>query len=1320
VEKLSMTKIDEDQDEMEDEESVSGDSFIDDDPSEGELHLEARFLVYSSFACYEFLVYIVVFGVVQVPLTDSEIEDLIAELLEVESKAAEAQESLEKESLTQVEIDVRAELAENLHGEELELAVTTEMRNFVENWETTLDELETESAHLVEQLDGTGVDLPSLFKWIESQIPNGCSTEAWKKRTHWIGSEVTSEVTKSVADAEKYLDSQRPVRRKQGRLVEEGASGFLGRKLSEGNAKEFVAENPDKDWSSFNEIIRSNCSSKDDTSFGGKHWASVYLASTPQQAADMGLKFPGVDEVEEIDDIEENCSDPFYADAIANEKEIDLSEEQKKLFRKVKEEDDANNTLKFQLSLKRRRQRIRCKQECTQQEVDLVDQVQENSTKDSFPSNEDSQPASCDKSCKTIEGVRDTNDDGASQNVKAGVLSSHEIDEERLLNNGNLNVIDESTACELIELRGEKRSHDSEHFEMDSKRSRTVIIDSDDEMQVDDDKSTSRICDTEMDLQSELQAKEKVDQANAISVPCQNQHVTSENFQCTACAKVVAACEVRQHPILKVIVCGNCYFVVKKKMQEKDPDCSECYCGWCGKSTDLITCKACKMLFCSTCVKCNFGEACLAEFQASLWHCFCCSPTLLDKLTVECEKALAAKGHSMSSSDSDSELSGDDIRFRARAKERGKRKIRRIIDDAELGEETKEKIALEKARQEHLKSLHANSRTIVSASCSGSVPEGASMEVEGDATKGYIVNVVREKDEEAVSIPPSISAKLKPHQIAGIRFMWENIIQCVRKVKSGDRGLGCILAHTMGLGKTFQVIAFLYTAMRCVDLGLKSALIVTPVNVLHNWRHEFTKWRPMELKALRVYMLEDVSRERRLDLLKKWRVKGGVFLIGYTAFRNLSLGKNVRDSQVAQEICYALQDGPDILVCDEAHMIKNTRADVTQALKQVRCQRRIALTGSPLQNNLMEYYCMVDFVREGFLGSSLEFQNPIENGQHANSTSNDVKVMNQRSHILHEQLKGFVQRMDMNVVKKDLPPKTVYVIAVKLSPLQRKLYNRFLDEHGFRKIKVSGEKIVRRRCFFAGYQALAQIWNHPGVLQLAKEHKNHLKPEYAMENFLVDDSSSDDNLEGDMQNGEKQVTKNEFAHRKSDNVFLHEDWWKNLIKDETYKEVEYSGKMVLLLQILSMSSAEGDKALVFSQSLTTLDLIEHYLKKLPRQGKNGKCWKKDKDWYRLDGGTAGSERQKLVEKFNDPANARVKCTLISTRAGSLGINLPAANRVIIVDGSWNPTHDLQAIYRAWRYGQRKPVFAYRLMAHGTMEEKIYKRQVFAKSGECMN
>ncbi|GMI65154.1 hypothetical protein like AT1G08600 [Hibiscus trionum] len=1038
------------------------------------------------------------------PLTEKEIEELVSEFLEVESKAAEAQETLEKESLAKVESEVREELAQALQGDDLETAVADEMATFIEQWEGVLDELETESAQLLEQLDGAGIELPSLYKWIESQAPNGCCTEAWKRRAHWVGSQVTSETAESLADAEKHLQTQRPVRRKHGRQLEEGASGFLQKKLSNDASHEAPTGKSDIDWSSFMKIC-SDGLTEDDTGFGSKKWASVYLASTPQQATLMGLKFPGVDEVEEIEDIDGSSDNPLVADAIENEKELILSEEQRKNFRKVKEEDDVNIDRKFQLHLKQKRHRRRSKQ------------VMESKLEQSQPLEDDSNSVSNKENQEDRECVPNNENGVACQTLKNDVLESFE-------------------SCKLDRTQSSPNGMSSEHVESDK-----------------------------------------------------------------------------------------------------------------------------------------------------------------------------------SSSDSDSENSDSDNNTSVSSKRNPKKKIRRILDDAELGEETKRKIAIEKERQERLKSMQFSAKynMMNASSCSRNFLDEASLEVLGDANTGYIVNVRREDGEEAVRIPPSISAKLKVHQIAGIRFMWENIIQSITKVKSGDKGLGCILAHTMGLGKTLQVIAFLYTAMRSVDLGLKTALIVTPVNVLHNWRQEFMKWRPSELKPLRVFMLEDVPRERRAELLAKWIRKGGVFLIGYTAFRNLSFGKHVKDRNMARDICYALQDGPDILVCDEAHTIKNTRADTTQALKQVKCQRRIALTGSPLQNNLMEYYCMVDFVREGFLGSSHEFrnrfQNPIENGQHTNSTHEDVKIMNQRSHILYEQLKGFVQRMDMSVVKKDLPPKTVFVITVKLSPLQRKLYKRFLDVHGFANDRPSNEKI--RKSFFAGYQALAQIWNHPGILQLNKEDRNYISREDAAENFLADESSSDENIDYNVGVGDKTKSTNDSLHEKNDYGFIQKGWWRDLLHQNIYKELDYSGKMVLLLDIITMCSDVGDKLLVFSQSIPTLDLIELYLSRLTRRGKKGKFWKKGKDWYRLDGKTESSERQKLVERFNEPTNKRVKCTLISTRAGSLGINLYAANRVVIVDGSWNPTYDLQAIYRAWRYGQTKPVFAYRLMAHGTMEEKIYKRQV---------
>ncbi|XP_022742817.1 protein CHROMATIN REMODELING 20 isoform X2 [Durio zibethinus] len=1263
---------------VEDVESASSDSFIidsdDDEPSllgqDDGLHFES--------------------------LTEKEIEDLISEFLEVESKAAEAQETLEKESLARVESEVREELAQTLQGDDLETAVADEMATFTEQWEGVLDEFESESAQLLEQLDGAGIDLPSLCKWIESQVLNGCSTEAWKRRSHWVGSQVTSEISESLADAEKHLQTQRPVRRKHGRLLEEGASGFLQKKLSSDASQEAVTQSSDMDWSSFMKIC-SDGLTEDGACFGSKNWASVYLASTPQQAALMGLKFPGVDEVEEIEDIDGSSANPLVADAIENERDMILSEEQRKNFRKVQEEDDANIDRKFHLRLKQRR----CQRRSKQVIESNLDQFQ--------PLEDDSNSISNKENREDREGVPNNENGVAYQGLKTDVLECFEsckLDRTLSGANGMPSGHVESDMSDSGKPIGSKRSNEDMEGNDNNKKARTVIIASDDEtdIMVKDELISSK-------LEDQFTLPEKND--DAVEIESNSSQLMTEKFNCTACHKL--AIEVQQHPLLKVIICMDCKCLLEEKMHMKDTDCSECYCGWCGQSNDLVSCKSCKTLFCTKCIRRNIGEEFMLDVLASGWQCCCCLPSLLQKLTSELVRAMGSQDTIVSSSDSESENSDTNINTAISSKRKRKKKIRRILDDAELGEETKRKIAIEKERQECLKSMQFSAKynMMNSSSCTTNLLNEASVEVLGDAITGYIVNVRREDGEEAVRIPPSISAKLKVHQIAGIRFMWENIIQSITKVRSGDKGLGCILAHMMGLGKTFQVIAFLYTAMRSVDLGLKTALIVTPVNVLHNWRQEFMKWRPSEVKPLRVFMLEDVPRERRAKLLTKWRTKGGVFLIGYAAFRNLSLGKHVKDRHMARDICDALQDGPDILVCDEAHTIKNTRADTTQALKQVKCQRRIALTGSPLQNNLMEYYCMVDFVREGFLGSSHEFrnrfQNPIENGQHTNSTHEDVKIMNQRSHILYVQLKGFVQRMDMSVVKKDLPPKTVFVIAVKLSPLQRKLYKRFLDVHGFTNDRASNEKI--RKSFFAGYQALAQIWNHPGILQLNKEDRGYISREDTAENFLADDSFSDENMDYNVAVGEKTRNMNDSLQEKNDYGFIQKGWWRDLLHENNYKELDYSGKMVLLLDIITMCSDVGDKALVFSQSIPTLDLIELYLSRLPRRGKKGKFWKKGKDWYRLDGRTESSERQRLVERFNEPMNKRVKCTLISTRAGSLGINLYAANRVIIVDGSWNPTYDLQAIYRAWRYGQTKPVFAYRLMAHGTMEEKIYKRQV---------
>lgn len=189
-------------------------------------------------------------------------------------------------------------------------------------------------------------------------------------------------------------------------------------------------------------------------------------------------------------------------------------------------------------------------------------------------------------------------------------------------------------------------------------------------------------------------------------------------------------------------------------------------------------------------------------------------------------------------------------------------------------------------------------------------------------------------------------------------------------------------------------------------------------------------------------------------------------IIGYDMFRNLSTCTGTKLSKKMKEQLHkALVDpGPDIVICDEGHLLKNEKTNLSKAVNKIKSQRRIVLTGTPLQNNLKECkfffltmpififinlftisdYCMVQFVKPNLLGTYNEylnrFVNPITNGQYTDSTQYDTRLMKQRSHVLHKLLDGCVQRKDYQVLAPYLPPKHEYVVFTKLRPLQIKLY----------------------------------------------------------------------------------------------------------------------------------------------------------------------------------------------------------------------------------------------------------------------------------------
>ncbi|XP_039295723.1 LOW QUALITY PROTEIN: uncharacterized protein LOC111049654 [Nilaparvata lugens] len=370
-----------------------------------------------------------------------------------------------------------------------------------------------------------------------------------------------------------------------------------------------------------------------------------------------------------------------------------------------------------------------------------------------------------------------------------------------------------------------------------------------------------------------------------------------------------------------------------------------------------------------------------------------------------------------------------------------------------------------------------------------------------------LINVGHPDDEPDVFLAPQIARIIKPHQIGGVRFLFDNLVESLERFKTSS-GFGCILAHSMGLGKTLQVVSFCDVFLRHTEA--RTVLCIMPINTLQNWLAEFNMWLPTDpsnspLSAhgevrprnFPIYVLNDLQKTitARAKVVAEWSKEGGVLLIGYELYRQLSLKRprkvrrgrkkvdpdeelDDKNKPLLEEMHTALvKPGPDLIICDEGHRIKNSHASISQALKQIRSKRRVVLTGYPLQNNLLEYWCMVDFVRPNYLGTKTEFSNmferPIQNGQCIDSTPQDIRLMRYRAHVLHSLLEGFVQRRSHSVLTNTLPQKEEYVLLIRMTPFQRKLYDTFMNE------------VVRTKAVPNPLKAFAvccKIWNHPDVL----------------------------------------------------------------------------------------------------------------------------------------------------------------------------------------------------------------------------------------------
>ncbi|MER7912306.1 DEAD/DEAH box helicase [Streptomyces sp. NPDC096068] len=442
---------------------------------------------------------------------------------------------------------------------------------------------------------------------------------------------------------------------------------------------------------------------------------------------------------------------------------------------------------------------------------------------------------------------------------------------------------------------------------------------------------------------------------------------------------------------------------------------------------------------------------------------------------------------------------------------------------------------------------------------------------------------------EDVQAPPGLTATLRDYQLRGLA--WLDLMTSL--------GLGGCLADDMGLGKTVTLIALHLRRARRAP-----TLVVCPASLLGNWQREVRKFAP-DVPVRRFH-----GADRDLD-----GVEGGFVLTTYGTLRTSAARLAAHEW--------------GMVVADEAQHVKNPFSATAKALREIPAPARVALTGTPVENNLSELWALLDWTTPGLLGPLKAFRS-----RHARAVENHEEIEHDEAvERLARLVRPFLLRRrksDPGIVP-ELPPKTESDHPVPLTREQASLYEATVRETMAR-IEES-EGMARRGLVMKLLTSLKQICNHPA--QFLKEQ----------------------------------------APR----------------GPGTARLAGRSGKLALLDELLDTILAEDGSVLVFTQYVSMARLLADHLaaRGVPAQ--------------LLHGGTPVAERERMVDRFQD---GEVPVFLLSLKAAGTGLNLTRAGHVIHYDRWWNPAVEEQATDRAYRIGQTQPVQVHRLIAEGTVEDRI--------------
>ncbi|PCH38434.1 SNF2 chromatin remodeling protein [Wolfiporia cocos MD-104 SS10] len=518
------------------------------------------------------------------------------------------------------------------------------------------------------------------------------------------------------------------------------------------------------------------------------------------------------------------------------------------------------------------------------------------------------------------------------------------------------------------------------------------------------------------------------------------------------------------------------------------------------------------------------------------------------------------------------------------------------------------------------------------------------------------------------TLPVTIKAELRKYQQEGV-----NWLAFLAKYQ-----LHGILCDDMGLGKTLQSICILaskhyerakrFQETKSPDSIHLPSLIICPPTLTGHWYYEILKYTD-NLKPV-LYTGNSRERAKLLARLKKF----DVVITSYEVVRN--------DIANLQDLNW------HYCILDEGHIIKNAKTKLTKAVKCIRAHHRLILSGTPIQNNVLELWSLFDFLMPGFLGTESSFNErfskPILSNRDGKSKNGEAAALALEA--LHKQVLPFLLRRLKEDVLHDLPPKIIQDYYCELSEVQKYLYDDFSKSRAGAAAEdvvksEDGDKSGNQQHVFQSLQYLRKLCNHPALV-----------------------------LKNDKQAIIDALTN---AGQKAETADL--------------SDIHHAPKLLALRQLLidcgigSAPGVTGDtmkseladtestttgafsqhRVLIFCQMKQMLDIIEKDLFKQHMPSVT---------YMRLDGGTEANKRHAIVQTFN--ADPSIDCLLLTTHVGGLGLTLTGADTVIFVEHDWNPMKDLQAMDRAHRIGQKKVVNVYRLITKGTLEEKIMGLQRF--------